>query len=147
MPMIYDLDNEGGGQILSDSDTAAPTLQINSNAAGYPAVGVYSTVSGYPVQFDSLGLPSRFRSTVSTAPAVLIDHSVNSVQTIAPLRFAGSSVASGAIMEFQGGFVSLTSILLTSAAHFDYAIPVQVGLETRYIPVVKGSGIVGGAAF
>lgn len=147
MAIIYDLDNEGGGQILQDSDGSAPALRVNSNAAGQPAMAVASTVSAYPVQIDSLGLPARFRSTVSTAPAVLIDHTVNSVQTIAPLRFAGTSVASGALVEFQGGFISCTSVILTSVANTDYCIPVQVGLETRYIPTFKAAAIIGGAAF
>ena len=145
--MIYDLDNEGGGAIISDSDTAAPAVQFTSRAAGYPAVGIYSTVSGYPIDISALGLPSRFRSTTAGAPAVLIDHTVNSSQTVARLRFAGTSVASGALVEFQGGFISCTSVVLTSVANTDYCIPVQVGLETRYIPVFKAAAIVGGAAF
>lgn len=147
MSIIYDLDNEGGGQILQDSDGAAPALRVNSNAAGQPALAIASTVSAYPVQVNSIGLPARFVSSVSTAPAVLIDRSVNSVQTIAALRFAGTSVASGALMEFQGGFISCTSVVLTSVANTDYCIPIQVGLETRYLPAFKAAAIVGGAAF
>ena len=60
----------------------------------------------------------------------------------------GNSVASGAIMEFRNkSFISITSTVLTTVANTDYAIPVQVGLETRYIPVFKAAAIIGGAAF
>lgn len=88
---------------------------------------------------------------VSTAgaaiPALDVKRTAAGSQTIGLLRIEGSSLASGALMEFKGGFVSVTSILLSSAAHVDYVIPIQVGLETRYIPVWKGTGLVGGAAF
>jgi hypothetical protein len=147
MAIIYDLDNEGGGNILQDSDGVVAALRLNSNAPGYPALAINSTISGSPVQIDTLATPSQFRSASSIAPALYINHTVNSVQTVAPLRFAGTSVASAAILEFQGGFISCTSTVLTSVANTDYAIPVQVGLETRYIPLFKAAAIIGGAAF
>lgn len=87
------------------------------------------------------------KSGASTQPALTVGKVVNSVQTVAGLRLEGSSVASGALIEFRGGFVSCTSVVLTTVANTDYCIPVQVGLETRYIPVFKAAAIVGGAAF
>jgi hypothetical protein len=89
----------------------------------------------------------QFKSAAANIPALTVGKTVAGSQTIAMLKILGSSLASGALINFAGGFISLTSILTTSAAHFDYAIPVQVGLETRYIPVMKASGIFGGATF
>jgi hypothetical protein len=86
------------------------------------------------------------KSASAAIPSLLISRSVAGNASQAPLRFAGTSVASGAVMGFRSA-VSLTSIILTSAAHFDYAIPVEINGETRYIPVVKATGLSGAAAF
>jgi hypothetical protein len=94
---------------------------------------------------DSVGV--LHVKTAGAVPGVHVSRSAAGSQTIGILTLGGTSMASGAVMEFKGGFISLTSVLLTSAAHIDYAIPVQVGLETRYIPVYKASGLVGGATF
>jgi hypothetical protein len=56
-------------------------------------------------------------------------------------------MASGALVEFTGGFISATSVVLTTVANTDYVIPVQIGLETRYSPVFKAAAVVGAAAF
>lgn len=84
----------------------------------------------------------------STGQALSLNGGVGN-QTVAPLRIFGNSMASGVAIEFQGkgSFISITSVVLTTVANTDYAIPVQVGLETRYIPVYKAAAIVGGAAF
>ena len=145
--MIFDLDNEYGGVILSDSGTGAPALRLNSNDAGQPALSILSTASANPVQIDAINLPTRLRSTATTVAAVSFGRSVNGTASIAPVSFLGTSAASGAVMGFGGGFISVTSILLTSAAHFDYVIPVELNGEARYIPVIKAGGLVGGAAF
>lgn len=157
---IYDLDNEYGGIILGDADSTAPTLSINSNAAGQPAIAALSTASGSVVKVTAISGPGidadsvsttqaagDFRSAASIGPALIVGRTVAGASTIGALQFLGTSVASGAIMNFAGGFISCTSVILTSVANFDYAIPVQVGVEMRYIPVVKGAGIIGGAAF
>lgn len=85
---------------------------------------------------------------VSTGQALSLNGGVGN-QTVAPLRIFGNSMASGVAIEFQGkgAFISITSVVLTTVANTDYAIPVQVGLETRYIPVYKAAAIIGGAAF
>lgn len=85
--------------------------------------------------------------TAGAIPALSVGRSAAGSQTIGLLRVNGSSMASGALMEFKGGFISCTSVVLTSVANTDYCIPVQVGLETRYIPVFKAAAIIGGAAF
>lgn len=160
MPFIYDLDNEGGGQILADSDTAQAALKVNNNAAGQPALAIQSTASGAAVAIsaiqgigldvdakDANAVAGDFRSNATAGNAVVIGKTVNSSITLASLKFLGTSVASAALMQFAGGFISLTSIVLTTVANFDYALPVVVGGEVRYIPLIGGGGIVGGAAF
>ena len=160
MPTIYDLDAEGGGQILTDSDSAAPALKINSNAAGQPALSILSTASGAPIQIttinSSVDIDSVAASTVpavdirsgaSAYPALTIGRTAVGVMTVAPLQFLGTSIASGALMQFDGGFISCLSVVLTTVANIDYVVPVQVGLQTRYIPVLKAAGIVTPGAF
>lgn len=195
MAFIYDLDNEGGGQILSDSNTTAPALQINSNAPGYGALAILSTASGAPIQAKTFGVSSKFESTltavkpalevnsyapgydalsilstasgyplsvsainatygakfVSTATvgnAVIIGRTVNGCVSIAPLKFLGTSGASLALMQFAGGFISLVSINYVAGGLLsDYALPVVVGGEQRYIPLLQGAALLGGAAF
>lgn len=160
MPMIYDLDGEGGGAILSDSNTVQPALQVNSNAAGYPAIGIYSTASGSPIKatvinssvdIDSVAASVvaavDIRSGASAYPAITIGKTINGSATQAALNFLGTSVASGAVMRFEGSFISLTSVVLTTVANTDYALPVVVGGELRYIPLFKGAALIGGAAF
>ncbi len=145
--MIYDLDNEYGGTILSDSGTGAPALKVNSNDAGQPAIAVTSTASANPVRLDAIDLPVQLRSAAAAVPAVSVSRTVAGSQTVAALQIEGSSLASGALINFRGGFISVTSVVLTTVANTDYAIPVQVGLETRYIPTFKAAALVGGAAF
>ena len=161
MSFIYDLDNEGGGQILSDSDTAAPALQINSNGAGYPAISILSTASGSAVAVsgiqgdaitatakDSTAVAGRFVSNATIGNAVVVGRTVNGCVSIAPLKFLGTSGASLALMQFAGGFISCTSINYVAGGLLsDYAIPVVVGGEQRYIPLVQGGAVLGGAKF
>lgn len=87
------------------------------------------------------------RTAAANIPALSVGRSVAGSQSVAALNIEGSSLASGALIKFAGGFISLTSVVLTTVANTDYAIPVQVGLETRYIPVFKAAALVGGAAF
>lgn len=155
MSMIYDLDGEYGGTILSDNDTAAPALKVNSNSAGQPALSIQSTASGSPMIVDNpqfgnatvLAPGARFRATATGARALEIVSTVAQDPAVAPLRVAHLSAASAVVAQF-GSFVSVTSVILTSAAHFDYVIRVALGDGTfRSIPLIKDAGIVGSAAF
>ena len=68
--------------------------------------------------------------------------------SIGVLQIVGNSVASGAVLELRNkGFASITSVVLTTVANTDYAIRVQVGTETRWIPLFKDAAIIGAAAF
>jgi hypothetical protein len=158
---IYDLDNEGGGQILSDSDTTAPALKVDSNGAGYPAISVISTASTSAVIVsgiqgnavaatakDSNGAAGYFLSNATIGNAVVIGRTVNGCVSIAPLRFLGTSGASLALIQFAGGFISLTSVnYVAGGMNTDYALPIVVGGEQRYIPLVKAAALLGGATF
>ena len=151
MAMIYDLDNEGGGAILSDTDTGAPALQVNSNAAGQPGLALLSTVSGNPLVVSSLGSPASFRSATTVAVALQVTGTVNSSPTIARFRILGPSSASGAVIGFGAGFISVVSILgiaATGAAiGFDYVLPVEVNGVQRGIPLTSLISLPGAAAF
>lgn len=85
--------------------------------------------------------------TANNVPALVVARSGAGSATIAGFQIAGSSMASGALLGFTGGFISVTSVILTTVAHIDYVIPVQVGLEVRYLPVFKAAGVIGAAAF
>jgi len=90
----------------------------------------------------------QFKSAAATTPALTVGRSVNGNLTSAALKILGSSIASGALMQFDGGFISCTSIVLTTVANTDYAIPVTVGVgEIRYIPLFKAAGVIGAATF
>ena len=92
--------------------------------------------------------PALAIKNTSTGQALSLNGGVGN-QTVAPLRLFGNSMASGAMIEFagKGAFISITSTVLTTVANTDYAIPVQVGTETRYIPVYKAAALIGGAVF
>ena len=160
MAFIYDLDNEGGGTILADSNTVAPALKINSNAAGYPALAIQSTASGAAVQVsgiqgigidadakDANAVAGDFRSLATTGRAVIVGRTVAGSPTIAPMQFLHPSCASAAVMEFGGGFISCTSIDIVTAANSDYVLPVSLNGVVRYIPLVNSTAIQSGAAF
>lgn len=99
----------------------------------------------------------------SPGPALVVEGGVagqNSLQvkkttvgspTIAPLHIAHTSVASGAVLSFGGGFISAASILgigATGAAlGFDYVLPVSLNGVMRGIPMMSLTSITTAAAF
>lgn len=159
MAMIYDLSNEYGGQILSDPGTGAPALQVNSNDAGQPALAILSTVSANPVVVRQVQAGNAsvvptgalFQSAATTANALTIGRTTVGSPTIPALNLAHLSVASGAMINFGGGFISVTSVLGTAATGaaiaFDYVIPVSLNGVMRGIPVTSLVSLPGAAAF
>lgn len=115
--MIYDLDNEYGGRIIGDAGE------------------------------DSTDGVFKVTSASASIPAMSVGRTIAGTATEAAFQLLGSSIASGAAMGIGGGFVSCTSVILTSAAQIDYVIPVELNGVPRYIPVLKAAGVVGGAAF
>jgi hypothetical protein len=103
---------------------------------------------GASISGDTTATPAlTVKNGAAANPVISIARNAAGSQTIGLMKLGGSSLASGALIEFGGGFISCTSVVLTSVANADYCIPVQVGLETRYIPTFKAAAIVGGAAF
>lgn len=153
MAFIYDLDNEYGGVILSDAGSPSFALRVNSREAAFGAIGIQSTASTNPIVVDSFGTTggALFRGVAAGARALQIGRTVVGSNTIAPLLFAHTSTASGAIMEFGGGFISVTSILGTAATGaglgFDYVIPVSVNGVMRGIPLTSLVSLPGAAAW
>jgi len=147
--MIYDLDNEYGARIIGDGEEETAALEINSLAK--PAIAIYSTASAAPLDVMSLtagnSFGARFRSAVTTSRAVVIGRTVASSTTVAPLLFTNPSAASAAIFEVAAGFISCTSVVLTTVANFDYVVPISLNGNIRYIPTLAAAGIVGGAKF
>jgi len=127
MPNIVNLYAESNADMIGDDANATLTLSNSSTGADL-RVG---TVEG--------------ESATST---VLVRQPVVGNMSIGVLRIQGNSVASGAVLEFTTkAFASITSVVLTTVANTDYAIRVQVGLETRWIPLFKDAAIIGAAAF
>lgn len=159
MSFIYDLDNEGGGQILADAGTTQAALKINNDSAGYSALAIQSTASGAAVQIsgiqgigidadakDANAVAGDFRSNATGGRALIVGSTVVGSPTIAAFKVLHPSVASGAVMELGGGFISCTSVILTSVAHIDYVFPVSLNGVIRYIPAFAAAAVQGGAA-
>lgn len=165
MAMIYDLDNEYGGVILSDSGSPGPALRVNSNTAAQPAIAVSSTASGVAVQIDGLSggaaldvtqaatdyAAVRARSGATIGQGLIVGRSVVAAATIAALHVNHPSTASAPVLSFGGGFISVTSVLgigATGAAlGFDYVLPVVINGVQRGIPLTSLASLVGAAAF
>jgi len=125
MPNIVNLYAEQDADMIGD-DTQ-PTLTLNNS---------------------STGADLRAGILEPRGEGLLVRRADVGAQSVGVLRLQGNSVASGAVLEFTNkSFISITSTVLTTVANTDYAIPVQVGLETRYIPVYKAAALIGGAAF
>ena len=143
MANLVNLYAESGADLIGDDNTPALTLSNTGNGPGLQ-VGRLHAVS--TASIDIL-VTTRVQSANATTP-VRIEQTVVGNQSIGGLQLVGASVASGAVIEFRNkSFISITSTVLTTVANTDYAIPVQVGLETRYIPCFKAAAIIGGAAF
>lgn len=125
MANLVNLYAEAGANVIGDD--AQPTLTLENSSTG-----------------EAL----RVKTASASNSAFAVTKTAVGSQTIGILKIVGASVASGAAIEFSNkAFISITSTVLTTVANTDYAIPVQVGLETRYIPVFKAAALVGGAAF
>jgi hypothetical protein len=90
-------------------------------------------------------------TTAGPMPAILVGRTAAGLTSVAPLRVAGTSLASGAVLGFGGGFISVTSILGTAATGaglgFDYVIPVEVNGVMRGIPLTSLASLPGAATF
>lgn len=121
MTLIHDLDNEYGVRIIGDGGED-PTKGV---------VNVTTAAAG--------------------TPAILVGRTAIGLTSVAPLRVAGVSQASAAVLGFGGGMISVTSILgigATGAAiAFDYVLPIEVGGVIRGIPLTSLVSLPGAATF
>lgn len=140
---LVNLYAETGADYIGDD--SGPSLQFYNSSTG-PGLQVGRLNAVSTASIDILDVPILQRS--AAAAGVLVRNTVVGNQSIGVLRIQGNSVASGAAIEFTTkAFISITSTVLTTVANTDYAIVVQAGLETRYIPLFKAAALVGGAAF
>lgn len=143
MANLVNLYAESQADMIGDDNSPALTL---SNTGNGPGLRVYGLVSTSTASIDVADLPIIQSSAAGNT--VLIRRTAVGSQSVGVLKIQGSSTASGAAIEFANkAFISITSTVLTTVANTDYAIPVQVGLETRYIPCFKAAALIGGAAF
>lgn len=131
MANIRNLDAEIGANFIGDD--AEPTLSITNTSTG-PAL-----------QLDKL---------VSTSSATITQATLRGGNvSLAPIGVTPSANASAPALVVNaaagiGGFVSCTSVVLTTVANTDYAIRVRIGADQyRWIPLFKDAAIIGGAAF
>jgi len=121
MALVHDLDNEYGVRIIGDGGEDSTKGVVNITSAS------------------------------STVPSLLVGKTVAGSSTIASLRVAGTSLASGAVLGFGGGFISVTSILGFAATGanigFDYVLPVEVNGVVRGIPLTSLASLPGAATF
>ena len=145
MSNLVNLFAETGADLVGD-DTS-PTLTIR-NTGGGPGLRVEGLVLVSSASIDQIAI-TTISNANTTVPALTISKSVVGNLSIGVLRVVGNSIASGAMLEFsgKGAYASITSVVLTTVANTDYAIRVQVGLETRWIPLFKDAAIIGAAAF
>ena len=141
MANLMNLDAEIGADYIADD--AQPAVAFK-NTGTVPGLRIFGLVSTSGASIDNVTLTGSLAAT----PAAIVQQTVVGNMSIGVLRVVGNSVASGAVLEVSGkGFASITSVVLTTVANTDYAIRVQVGLETRWIPLFKDAAIIGAAAF
>lgn len=126
MSNLINLYSESGADMIGDD--AQPTLELVNTSTG-------------------AALRAKTIDVGVGTTGVTIRRAVVGNISIGVLRVQGNSLASGAMLEFTGNraFASITSVVLTTVANTDYAIRVQVGLETRWIPLFKDAAIIGAA--
>ena len=141
MANVINMNAEAGANYIGDD--AEPAMQFQVLGSTGPGLKTFGFVSVSGATVGDLNA----RGTLSTNPAGIFSQVVGNV-SIGILRIVGNSVASGAALEFSNkAFISITSTVLTTVANTDYAIRVQVGLETRWIPLFKDAAMIGSAAF
>ena len=144
MANLVNIWGESGADIIGDD--AQPTLALSNTSTG-PGLRVFGLVGTSTASIDLLYVPT-IQSGNASLSALAVRKTIPGNMSVGTLRISGNSLASGAVLEFyEKGFVSITSTVLTTVANTDYAIRVQVGLETRWIPLFKDAALFGTATF
>lgn len=100
---------------------------------------------------DAVGV-LNVKTAGAAIPAIHVGRSVAGSQTVAALTIDGSSLASGALINFGGGFISVTSILGIGATGagiaFSKVLPIADATGNIYgIPLTSLASLTGAAAF
>ena len=144
IPNLVNLHAEIGADLIGND--AEPALTISNTGTG-PGLRTLGLVTQSTASIDVAYIPTLQGGAAGSNP-VTIQRTVPGSISVGVLRISGNSTASQAVLEFyQKGFLSITSTVLTTVANSDYAIVVQVGLETRYLPLWKAAAIIGAAAY
>lgn len=118
MAIIYDLDNEYGGKIISDSNTPGAALLVEGGVQGQPSLQVKKTGVGSPTV-----APFQVAHTSAASAAVMEFKSFISVTSVLGIGATGAALG------------------------FDYVIPVSLNGVMRGIPVTSLVSLNGAAAF
>ena len=135
---------------------AGTTLAMTGNAS--LATADIPTITGAAISGSTIVMSGNASLATGNIPTLqgaaagsnplTIQRTVPGSISVAVLRISGNSTASQAVLGFyEKGFLSITSTVLTTVANTDYAIVVQVGTETRYLPLYKAAAIIGAAAY
>ena len=144
IPNLVNLHAEIGADLIGND--AEPALAVFNTGTG-PGLRVLGLVAQSTASIDLAYIPTLQGGAAGTSP-LTVRRTVPGSISVGALRISGNSTASQAVLEFyEKGFLSITSTVLTTVANTDYAIVVQVGLETRYLPLFKAAAIIGAAAY
>lgn len=117
---------------------------------------IVDTASEYGVRVIGDGGEDPAKGTVNiqtggVQSALVVGRAAAGLTSVAPFRVTGTSLASGAVLGFGGGFISVTSILgftATGAAlGADYVLPVELNGVLRGIPMISLLSLPGAATF
>lgn len=150
---IYNLVNENSGGDIITYD-AGPALSVSNIGTGVTLALLSSpttaiNVTGAPAGGNTIAPLARFISSASAGNALLIGRGVAASPTVPMMVFGHVSAASAPVMEFipGGGWVSITSVVLTTVSNFNGAIRIKVGTGYHWIPTLLDAGLVGAGAF
>lgn len=145
---LFDYANDSGATLILDSTKTTPNLTLANFGTG-TGLTVQSVASGIGVDvLTTANSAARFQSAATTAVILQVGRTVPSSPTVASMKFTNASAASAPAFEFTtGSFVSVTSVVLTTAANIKGAVRVKVGDVYYWIPLVLDAGLVGTGAF
>jgi len=152
---IYNLTEEDRGAeiITADAPPALTITNLSTAGVGLQLISGASTqllVRGATPASLNTGVAQVLIQSGSTVGSALeIGRTVAGSPTVALMRFGTLSAASAPYFEFSpgGGYVSVTSIVLTTVANFIGAVRVKVGSSYGWLPVIADAGLVGAGAF
>jgi len=131
MANIINMDAEIGANYIGDD--AEPAMEFENSSTG-PGL--------------------KIQGAVITSTASIDEARIGTVEggnlSVATMRIVGGGASYPALSVETFAFASITSTILTTVAHTDFAVRVKVGTGTddqfRWIPLFKDAAIIGAAA-